>query len=291
MSVVQAQERFEHVPFAQFLGVEIQELAQERAVVRLPFHAENANPHGPLHGGATASLFNLAGALAVWTGVDVAEASLLRTVDLSLQYTAAAMQEDVTAEAKVLRRGRDVFFLDVTAWGASQKLVSKGLMIYRAPQYTAPMRLHTPSPLLAPPPAQTTPLFEQNQIGLTHKLRMITSYRQDGRVRLRMPCLPECKDEAGNLHEGALAALLDTAGTYAAWSLVRPQDARGSTIGMQLNYTGVSAEEVIADAQVQQRSEELFFSLVHIRAMSTGQLIAMGHVSYRLQETRTGSME
>lgn len=287
MSVALARERFEQIQFAQFLGAVIKELEHERAVVRLPFQPENANPNGPLHGGATASLLNLTGALAVWTGVDLAGASLLRTVDLSLQYVAAAMREDVTAEAKVLQRGRDIFFLDVTAWGASQQLISKGLMIYRAPQYTEPMRLHAPSPLLEHPPAQATPLFEQNQSGFTHKLRMTTTYRQDGRVRLRMPCPQEHRDEAGNLHEGALAALLDTAGTYAAWSLVHPQGARGATIAMQLSYTGVSAADVMADAQVQQRSEELFFSLVQIRAVSTGQLVAMGNVSCRLLEART----
>ena len=102
-----------------------------------------------------------------------------------------------------------------------------------------------------------------------------------------MPYRQEYRDETGNLHEGALAALLDTAGTYAAWSLVHPQGARGSTIGMQLNYTGVMCRCVVADAQVQQRSEELFFSLVQIRAVSTGQLVAMGNVSYRLLEPRT----
>ncbi len=287
MGVAQAQERFEQIRFAQFLGAEIRELEPERAVVRLPFQPENANPNGPLHGGATASLLNLTGTLAVWTGADLAGASLLRTVDLSLQYVAAAMHEDVTAEARVLRRGRDVFFLDVTASGASQQLISKGLMIYRAPQYAEPMRLYASFPLLAPPPAQVTPLVEQNQSGFTQKLQMTTAYRQDGRVRLRMPCPPEHRDEAGNLHEGALAALLDTAGTYAAWSLIHPQGTRGSTIGMQLSYTGVCSTDVVADAQVQQRSEELFFSLVQIRAVSTGQLVAMGNVSYRLLEPRT----
>jgi uncharacterized protein (TIGR00369 family) len=291
MNVERARERFEQIDFAKFLGVKVLAVEPERAVVRLPFQPENANPNGPLHGGATASLLNLAGALAVWTGVDLAVASLLRTVDFSLQYAAAAMREDVTAEAKVLRRGRDIFFLDVAAWGASQQLISKGLIIYRTPQYTESMRWHTQPPILGHPPVQVTPLFEQNHSGFTHRLQITTAYRQDGRVRLCMPCRQEYRDETGNLHEGALAALLDTAGTYAAWSLVQPQGARGSTIGMQLNYTGASAENVVADAQVQQRSEEIFFSLVQIRAVSTDQLVAMGNVSYRLLEARSGAMQ
>jgi hypothetical protein len=37
---------------------------------------------------------------------------------------------------------------------------------------------------------------------------------------------------------------------------------------------------------VQQRSEELFFSTVQITTATTGQLVAMGNVSYRLLEAR-----
>ena len=149
MNSEQVRERFEQIEFAGFLGVEVNELAHERALLRLPFQPKNANPNGSLHGGVTASLLNLAATLAVWTGVDLPAVSLLRTVDFSVQYVAAVLHEDVAAEARVLRRGRDIFFLDLTAWGASQQLISKGLIIYRAPQYAAPMRLHAPPPLLA----------------------------------------------------------------------------------------------------------------------------------------------
>jgi hypothetical protein len=41
---------------------------------------------------------------------------------------------------------------------------------------------------------------------------------------------------------------------------------------------------VVADAHVQQRSEELFLSTVHVTNATSGQLVAMGQVSYRLLE-------
>jgi hypothetical protein len=40
----------------------------------------------------------------------------------------------------------------------------------------------------------------------------------------------------------------------------------------------------VADAHVQQRSEELLFSTVHVTSAVSGQLVAMGQVSYRLLE-------
>jgi uncharacterized protein (TIGR00369 family) len=285
MTVEQVRERFAQTAFAKFLGAEISELMPERAVLRLPFRDEHANLNGSLHGGATASLLNLAGALAVWTGVDLAAVSLLQTVDFSIQYIAAVLGEDLTAEARVLRRGRDVFFLEAMAWGASQQLVSKGLIIYRAPQYTAPMRLHAPAPLLPVPLGQPPSRWEREP-GFVQKLQITMAYHDKGRVRLQLPYRQEYTDHTGHVHEGALAALLDTAGTYAAWSLVPTPGTRGATIGMQLNYTGVSAEEIVADAQVQQRSEELFFILVQLRAVPNDQLVATGNVSYRLLEPR-----
>jgi uncharacterized protein (TIGR00369 family) len=101
-----------------------------------------------------------------------------------------------------------------------------------------------------------------------------------------MPYVSEHSDEQGNVHPGAVAALLDTAGTYAAWSMVQRQGSRGATVGMQLSYPDVSQGDVVAEAHVERRSEEMFFSLVQVRAVSTGHLVAMGNVNYRLLEGR-----
>ena len=92
-------------------------------------------------------------------------------------------------------------------------------------------------------------------------------------------------DERGRLHAGALASIVDIAAVTASWSLVqRRPGARGSTIGMQVSYPSAAAAAVVADAHVQQRSEELLFSTVHVTTAASGQLVAMGQVSYRLLE-------
>jgi acyl-coenzyme A thioesterase PaaI-like protein len=92
-------------------------------------------------------------------------------------------------------------------------------------------------------------------------------------------------DERGQLHAGALASIVDIAAVAASWSLVpRREGARGATIGMQVSYPSGAATAVVADAHVQQRSEELLFSTVHVTTAASGQLVAMGQVSYRLLE-------
>src|SRR5215475_4045097 len=158
MSVEQAMVRFERMAFAQLLRVHVVQVSHERAVLRLPFQEDNANQGGVLHGGATASLIHMAGTLAAWTGLDLQTAPLGNTVDLSVQYLAAALREEITAEALVLRRGRDIFFLDVTVRGAAQQLIGKGLMVYRAPQPTAPHLYTRPAPPAAVPVQDSPPV-------------------------------------------------------------------------------------------------------------------------------------
>jgi uncharacterized protein (TIGR00369 family) len=197
------------------------------------------------------------------------------------------LREEITAEAMVLRRGRDIFFLDVTVRGAAQQLISKGLMVYRAPQYTVPMRLYSrPAPPATAPTQDSPPVLLLNNQDFTYKLRITTVSHSPGSVRLAMPYRHAHSDEQGNMHPGAVAALLDTAGTYASWSMVQRQGTRGATVGMQLSYPDISQADVVAEAHVERRSEEMFFSLVQVRAVSTGHLVAMGNVSYRLLEGR-----
>jgi uncharacterized protein (TIGR00369 family) len=203
MSVERAVARFERMAFAQLLGVRVAQVSHERAVLRLPFQEDNANQGGVLHGGAIASLIHMAGTLAAWTGIDLEAEPLVNTVDLSIQYLAAALREEVTAEALVLRRGRDIFFLDVTVRGAAQQLISKGLMIYRAPQYTAPPRLYSrPVPPTAALTQDSPPVLGLNNQDFTHKLQITIVSHSSGGVRLAMPYLPAHSDEQGNMLRG-----------------------------------------------------------------------------------------
>jgi uncharacterized protein (TIGR00369 family) len=160
-------------------------------------------------------------------------------------------------------------------------------MIYRAPDYGGLPRRCSARPELLAEPAMSPPAPPVLQYGdYIHKLRIATAYEGPGRVRLSMPCTADAVDERGQLHEGAIASLLDIAGTAASWTLVTRHGARGATIGMQLSYVQATSDPVLADAHVQQRSEELFFSTVQITTANARQLVAMGNVSYRLLEAR-----
>jgi uncharacterized protein (TIGR00369 family) len=284
--VEQAQARFAQVTFAEWLGVTIREVAHDRAVLVLPYRPEHLNAVGVLNGGASASVLTMAGALAAWTGVDLDADPHLSCVDCSVQYLAAAAEEDVVAEARVLRRGRGLVFLDVALRSQAGKPICQGLLSYQTSDYAGQTPRLLAQHALLPAPAPLIPpaghrLFQ----GYVRKLDITPLHQSPGRVRLHMPCTAMHVDERGLLHAGALASIVDIAAVAASWSLVpRREGARGSTIGMQVSYPTGAAEAVVADAHVQQRSEELLFSTVHVTTAVSGQLVAMGQVSYRLLE-------
>lgn len=285
-SLEAARARFARVRFAEWLGVAVDEVAPDRAVLVLPHRAEHLNARGVLQGGASASLLAMAGTLAAWTGVDL-EADLdLGCVDLSVQYLTAAEHEDVVAEARVLRRGRGLVVLDVALCARDGRPVCHGLLSYQTSDHARREPRVWAQPSLLPPLTTPTPPPSQRLFtGYVRKLDITALHQGPGRVRLRMPCTASHVDERGRLHAGALASIVDIAAVAASWSLVpRREGARGSTVGLQVSYPSDAATAVVADAYVQRRSEELLFTTVEVATADEGRLVAMGQVSYRLLE-------
>ncbi|MGH7519565.1 MAG: PaaI family thioesterase, partial [Gemmatimonadales bacterium] len=149
----------------------------------------------------------------------------------------------------------------------------------RAPRLHADhVPLPAPSPLIDPGQHR---LFR----GYVSKLEITPVHETPGRVRLHMPCTPVHTNERGHLDAGALASIVDISAVAASWSLVpRRAGARGSTIGLQVSFPSTTTHAVVADAHVQQRAESLLFSTVHVTSASSGQLVALAQVSYRLLE-------
>jgi uncharacterized protein (TIGR00369 family) len=248
------------------------------------------NAIGVLNGGASASLVTLAGTLAAWTGVDLDAAPDLSCVDLTMQYLAAAADGDAVAEATVLRRGREVIFLDVAVRSRAGAAICRGTLTYQAVDYAgrAPRTLAAHQPPPAPSPL-VEPAGRRLFRGYVGSLGIAPVHQSPGRSLLRMPCAPELVDERGHLHAGALASIVDIAAVAASWALIPKQPGtRGSTVSMQVSFPTLVRDDVIADALVQQRSEALLFNTVHVTTAS-GQLAALGLVSYRLLEPRPTS--
>jgi len=114
-------------------------------------------------------------------------------------------------------------------------------------------------------------------------LGLAITHMQDGRALVRMPLTPDKTDHDGAIHEGALAALLDTTGAMASWSIAG-LDLRykASTVGIHVSYHAPARAEVAAEARTWRRNDEIFLNQVTVSERGSGRVVATGTVTYRI---------
>ena len=117
-------------PFQVLLGFHLDLVTPELCRISLPFRPELRTAGDVVHGGAIATLIDSAGVVAAWSGADP---SAIRgaTADLSVSYLSAARGVDLVAEARVMRRGRSLVFIEVDVTASTGERIAKGLVTYK----------------------------------------------------------------------------------------------------------------------------------------------------------------
>ena len=114
---------------ARALGIALDTVEVDRIVLRLPFSPQNVTLGRIVHGGVIATLIDVAGAAASFSGVgpDMRGA----TSTLAISYLAAADGVDLVAEARVIQRGRSQTVAEVIVRSADGRLVAQALSTNR----------------------------------------------------------------------------------------------------------------------------------------------------------------
>jgi uncharacterized protein (TIGR00369 family) len=279
-------------PFLETVGLTIAAVDDERARLVLPYRDGNANRNGSLHGGVVAATIDVAAATVATHGLAPARVAGSSTIDFTVHYLAPAVREQVTAEAVVLRRGRDITFVEVDVSSATQT-IARGLIAHRAGASAASARATAPVAATAASSRPDAPLtdlpddaFARRNSGSPFTRRLGVASAQLGRghavslLRLHDAVLAE----DGTIHEGAVAALVDCAGGAAAWSIDGfDPDGRAATIGMHLCFdVGTRGEDVAAEAITTWNSGGVYVNSVTVAGRSSGRAIASGSVTYRI---------
>ncbi len=102
----------EESPYSRFLGIRLDHLDETSVRLVLPYRDENSNPGKALHGGCAASLGAIGGQ-AVARAALGPESGPWHTAQMQVSYLAAAIGEDVIAEAGLLRRGKELCFVSI----------------------------------------------------------------------------------------------------------------------------------------------------------------------------------
>jgi uncharacterized protein (TIGR00369 family) len=268
------------------LGVETVAVSADGARVRVPFREANSNPGGALHGGIAASTIEVAAALVARAGADRAGV-VHEPVDVTVEYLAAAIGEDIVAAARLLRRGKELAYVAVDVATDAGKPIATGLVTYRsAERGPADRQLHRAMPPFPPPVVATVPSFARVFAAAPFMARLGLAGRSahDGAAEVALPWQPANANAAGALHEGAVTALVDTTAAMASWSLVA-LDARNkaSTVGLHVSFLGAARDEdVVAQARTLRRNDEIFLNVVDVRGTRSAQPVAVATVTYRI---------
>lgn len=118
-------------PFAAMLGIEIAEAEPNRVLVRLPFRADLATVGTIVHGGAIATLIDIAGAAASGSGINDDSIAGGATSQLDVAYLVAADGCDLLAEALVIQRSAGQTVSDVFVRDGEGQLIAKGMVTSR----------------------------------------------------------------------------------------------------------------------------------------------------------------
>jgi uncharacterized protein (TIGR00369 family) len=272
---------FEKSAYARALGVEPQGIGPEAARLALPYRETNTNPGRVLHGGVAASLVALAGQAVARASLGP-DAAPFHTSALEVTYLAAAKEQAIVAEARRLREGKELCFVDVAVRAEDGKPIARGLVAARGRFGAAPAGL--------PPAAGDDGLVDPGRMGphieripFMARLGIRIERMAGARSRIVLPWREENADAAGGAAEGALLALLDTTGAMAAWALVGPGPYKASTPALQAQILAPPpAEELVGCGRCVHRDAEAFWCDVEVAGAAARRVYARGTVLYRI---------
>jgi uncharacterized protein (TIGR00369 family) len=116
-------------PFAQLLGLTVQELSTDRAVLTMPDRPELVTMEDTVHGGALASLLDTAAMAAAWCTDQPPPSLRGATAALTVTYLAPATGA-VLAAAQVLSRGRSLVTVEVSG-SCDDRPVARALVTHK----------------------------------------------------------------------------------------------------------------------------------------------------------------
>lgn len=123
-----AENALHNLSFSKLIGMKLEDLQLDRAVISIEMRDDLRQPSGVLHGGVTATLIDTAMAFAVRTRLGLTEATA--TIDLTIHYLRPHLTGKFTCTAKVVRAGKRIFTVSADVHGEEGKLIATGLSTY-----------------------------------------------------------------------------------------------------------------------------------------------------------------
>jgi uncharacterized protein (TIGR00369 family) len=118
-------------PYGALLGLACASIEADRVCVRLPFRPEVTTVGEMVHGGAIASLVDVAATAACWAHPEASLRARGSTVGLTLSYLAPGLGRALEADARVVKRGGSLCTCEVSVNDAEGQAVARALVSYK----------------------------------------------------------------------------------------------------------------------------------------------------------------
>lgn len=118
-------------PLPNHLGIRLKDIDEDRAEFELPFSEHVVTIGDVVHGGSISALIDTAATAAAWATEDIPENLRGTTISLGVTFLSPARGQDVTASARVIKRGRSLCFVEVDVNVADGEAVAKGVVTYK----------------------------------------------------------------------------------------------------------------------------------------------------------------
>jgi uncharacterized protein (TIGR00369 family) len=113
---------------ARQFGFELEAAEPGRAVLEMKVRPRHRQVHGVVHGGILAALADTAGGLATY--MSVPRGARVATIEMKINYLEAVERGTLTAEARVLRLGRNFAVVEADIRDQDARLVARALMTF-----------------------------------------------------------------------------------------------------------------------------------------------------------------
>jgi uncharacterized protein (TIGR00369 family) len=118
-------------PYGQLLGLELASAEPDHVRVRLPYRKDVTTLGDTVHGGAIAGLVDSAATAAFWAHPAATPSARGTTIGFSINFLAAGRGQDLFADARVRRRGREICSGEVSVTDAAGREVAVALVTYK----------------------------------------------------------------------------------------------------------------------------------------------------------------
>ena len=109
----------------------------------------------------------------------------------------------------------------------------------------------------------------------------------EGFCRMALPWREDLSRGDARVHGGVIAALIDKAGTTAAWAYTDiPEGTKGATVSMTVNFLEGAVTDMMAEARTVRRGGSIVVVDVDVLNDQGGR-VAKGLVTYKLSRPRT----